>query len=402
MDCRVLTTGILDPERETSLDEVLATLELPTWRFQTKLGSGRAAEVIDLGVNGVRVTVMPTASSRAERSPDQRESAIFLELAEQVFDRFRPDVLLTYGGHPASLELMRRARQREIAVVFHLHNFGYSEPKGSDSKNDRRAFADVSAVIFPSEYSRRHHARLLGLDGPVIPDPIPLDRIVADNPEPQYVTFINPQLSKGVAVFAQIAIELYCKPPDIPLLVVEGRRTSEALARLPVDLSGLTNLHRMANTPDPRDFYRVSRAVLVPSLWGESPGQVPMEALANGIPVLSSDRGALPETLGNAGFVFTSPGRYTAHSVDIPAPKARTGSVGSAFPFWTVHDPDASETHLPVPSPPAPAGTGPSLTAPGIGGDWSTATYRHDRINPGDSHTSPKTSVIYYPFFQCT
>jgi hypothetical protein len=59
------------------------------------LGSGRAAEVIDLSVNGVRVTLMPTVSSRAERSPDAREAAIFLELAEQVFDRFRPDVLLT-------------------------------------------------------------------------------------------------------------------------------------------------------------------------------------------------------------------------------------------------------------------------------------------------------------------
>ena len=162
--------------------------------------------MIDLSVNGVRVTVMPTASSRAERSPDPRESAIFLDLAEQVFDRFRPDVLLTYGGHPASLELMRRARQRGIAVVFHLHNFGY---------HDRSAFADVSAVIFPSEYSRRHHARLIGLDGPVIPDPIPLDRIVADNPEPQYVTFINPQLSKGVAVFARIAFELNRKRPDM-------------------------------------------------------------------------------------------------------------------------------------------------------------------------------------------
>ena len=36
-------------------------------------------------------------------------------------------------------------------------------------------------------------------------------------------------------------------------------------------LSGesLTNLHRMANTPDPRDFYRVSRVVLMPSLWRE-------------------------------------------------------------------------------------------------------------------------------------
>ncbi len=122
IDCRVLTTGILDPERETSLDEVLATLELPVQGFQAELRPGGSAEVIDLGVNGVRVTLMPTVSSRAERSPDPRESALFLELAEQVFDRFRPDVLLTYGGHPASLELMRRARQRGIAVVFHLHN----------------------------------------------------------------------------------------------------------------------------------------------------------------------------------------------------------------------------------------------------------------------------------------
>ena len=111
-DCRVLTTGILDPEREMSLDEVLATLELPTQRLQAELGPGGSAEVIDLGVNGVPVTLMPTVSSRAERSPDPRESAIFLELADQVFDRFRPDVLLTYGGHPASLELMRRVRQR--------------------------------------------------------------------------------------------------------------------------------------------------------------------------------------------------------------------------------------------------------------------------------------------------
>ncbi len=98
IDCRVLTTVILDPERETSLDEVLAALELPVQRFQAKLRPGGSAEVIDLGVNGVRVTLMPTVSSRAERSPDPREAAIFLELAEQVFDRFRPDLLLTYGG----------------------------------------------------------------------------------------------------------------------------------------------------------------------------------------------------------------------------------------------------------------------------------------------------------------
>ncbi len=100
MDCRVLTTGILDPERETPLDEVLATVELPVRRFQAQLGSGRAAEVIDLSVNGVRVTVLPTASSLAERSPDPRESALFLR---KQLKRFMLDsnlqILMTSDYH---------------------------------------------------------------------------------------------------------------------------------------------------------------------------------------------------------------------------------------------------------------------------------------------------------------
>jgi len=135
-DCRVLTRGILDPERETSLDEVLATLELPAGRFQAQLGRGGVAEVVDLGVNGVRVTVMPTASSRADRSPDQRESAIVLELAEQVLDRFRPDVLLSYGGHPASPELMRWARSNRIEPRTTVDPIGPtpSAPRASGSR----------------------------------------------------------------------------------------------------------------------------------------------------------------------------------------------------------------------------------------------------------------------------
>jgi len=39
---------------------------------------------------------------------------------------------------------------------------------------------------------------------------------------------------------------------------------------------------------------------------------VAQEALANGIPVLASDRGGLPETLGDAGFVLTLPDRLFA------------------------------------------------------------------------------------------
>ena len=325
-DCRALTCGVLDYLQETPLDDMLATLDLPASRCQASLSRGQSAAVVDLHADGVRVTILPTASSRAERAPDSREASLFLDLAEQALERFRPQVLLTYGGHPVCLELMRRARARRTAVVFHLHNFGYS---------DRRGFTDTSAVIFPSEYSRRFYQRRLGLDGTVIPDPIRLERAVAVDPDPTYVTFINPQPEKGMTVFARIALELGRLRPDIPLLIVEGRGTSDTLARVPVDLSGLTSLHRMANTPDPRDFYRVSRVVLLPSLWRESLGRVAIEAMANGIPVLASDRGALAETLGNAGFVFTIPARYTQASNAVPTPREVAPWVATIERLWS-------------------------------------------------------------------
>jgi glycosyltransferase involved in cell wall biosynthesis len=234
-------------------------------------------------------------------------------------------VLLTYGGHAVSLELMRRASAGGTPVVFHLHNFGY---------NDRRGFDDAAAVLFPSEYSRRDHVRRLGLDGTVIPYPVRVDRVMAEDPEPTYVTFVNPQPEKGAAVFARIALELGRRRPEIPLLVVEGRGTSDGLARVPVDLSGLTNLNRMANTPDPRDFYRVSRVLLMPSLWRESLGRVAVEAMANGIPVLASDRGALPETLGDAGFVLTIPPRYGSSDPTVPTPREVAPWIAIVERLW--------------------------------------------------------------------
>jgi hypothetical protein len=57
-DCRVLSTGVLDYERETSLDEVTTTLELPAQRRRVVDGPERTAEVIDMTVpvEGPRAT----------------------------------------------------------------------------------------------------------------------------------------------------------------------------------------------------------------------------------------------------------------------------------------------------------------------------------------------------------
>jgi hypothetical protein len=78
IDCRVLCTGVLDYEPETSVHSVLATLGLAVTRFQAALSGKRSAEVDALTVNGVRFTVLPITSSRAERSPDRAEGVDLL------------------------------------------------------------------------------------------------------------------------------------------------------------------------------------------------------------------------------------------------------------------------------------------------------------------------------------
>jgi glycosyltransferase involved in cell wall biosynthesis len=328
IDCRVLSTGVLDFARETPLQSVLTPLNVPISRAAATLPGGRA-EVLDFNLRGVRVTLLPTASSRIERSSDDEESRAFLGLAEQVFERFRPQILLTYGGRQTNCELMKRARRRGIPVVFHLHNLAYT---GLDP------FADASAVLVPSEFSRRTYAERLGLECTAIPLPLNHERIVADDPDPRYLTFINPQPAKGLAFFARIAYELARSRPDIPLLVVESRQEVDSLDSVALDLSALTNLHKMANTQDPRDFYRVSRAILMPSLWQETFGRVAAEGLANGLPVLASDRGALPETLGNAGFVFHVPERYTPDSKEVPTREEVTPWLTTIERLWDDRD----------------------------------------------------------------
>ena len=72
----------------------------------------------------------------------------------------------------------------------------------------------------------------------------------------------------------------------------------------------------------------------MPSLWRESLGRVAVEAMANGIPVLASDRGALPETLGDAGFVFTIPERCTPSSGVVPTAQEVAPWVAAIERIW--------------------------------------------------------------------
>jgi glycosyltransferase involved in cell wall biosynthesis len=319
-ECMVFCGTRLDTAEEGSVEESLARQRIAYTVRPTEIG--RYQGFMFFTSHGkVPVVIFKNASTRGNWF-NVEEANAFLAACDVFLAQNRPDVVWTYGGDPASLAVQRLAKRLDIPVLFALHNFGYVNAE---------AFKMVDYVAVPSEFSRRYHWEKLGLACQVLPNIVNAQRVESPQREPRYLTFVNPEANKGVYVFARIAAELARRRPDIPLLVVEGRRQARALEQVGVDLS---RIKTVPTTHDPRSFYGVTRAVLMPSLWNESFGLVAAEAMLNGIPVLASSRGALPETVGNAGFLFDIPAQYTPETRLVPAAEEVAPWVNTIIRLW--------------------------------------------------------------------
>jgi len=257
---------------------------------------------------GVPVTAFDPVERPTAPEPTPAEEAAFIQVLREVQGQFGADILLTYGGHRLARGVMAEGRRIGMKVVFWLHNLAYRDPG---------FFNAADAVLVPSEFAGEYYRRL-GVDCVAIPGPVQADRVRCDRADRGFVTFVNPVPAKGVRLVAAVIRELADRRPDIPVLVVAGRGDVDGLARSGVDLSGVDTVHRMANTPDPRDFLRRTRVLLMPSLEEETFGRVAAEAVLNGIPVVASDRGALPGTVGRAGIVLPVPERLVHDHRAVP------------------------------------------------------------------------------------
>jgi O-methyltransferase len=85
-DCRILSAGLLDAEHDTPLDAALQAQGIPFTYADAELPGGRV-EVLDVEHNGVRATLLPTASSRAERAPTEVAGDVEVKLGFWFFVR---------------------------------------------------------------------------------------------------------------------------------------------------------------------------------------------------------------------------------------------------------------------------------------------------------------------------
>jgi glycosyltransferase involved in cell wall biosynthesis len=211
------------------------------------------------------------------------------EGAAEVMRRFRPDVGIAQGSGP--VPLAKALLATGLPTVLYLHDVEFDRLDG-DIPDDPRLL-----VLANSRFTARRAERELGVQAEVIPPLIRPEQYQVSTRR-ERVVFINPHPLKGV----ETALRLAESRPDIPFVFVESwalrpdrrKEYGDRAARLP-------NVEWRASSPDMREVYRHARLVLAPSIWEEAWGRIVTEAQVSGIPVLASDRGGLPESVGPGG-----------------------------------------------------------------------------------------------------
>jgi glycosyltransferase involved in cell wall biosynthesis len=241
----------------------------------------------------------------------------FVAALGHLLKQFTPDVLLTYGGTNTLMQCRGMVREKGAAVVIGLRNHGHFV---------QGALLHADRALAPSRWLADKYAAFFGRSIDSMPSPLIESEVLPDARDPVFFSFVNPAPHKGMMFFARLADEVSRQRPDIPFLVVDSHGTCQEMLRAAlkegVDLHARENIMLAEKVAHPKDFLRVTRAALVPSLWNEPSGRVAEEALLAGIPALVSNRGGLPETVGDGGIVLAIPDAIKPLPLRLPPPEA--------------------------------------------------------------------------------
>jgi glycosyltransferase involved in cell wall biosynthesis len=150
-------------------------------------------------------------------------------------------------------------------------------------------------VITVSEFSKHEIAETMGVDAVVIPNGVDLERFRPGGDKGDYALVVGTRIArKNLASLERVSEALVNKGVE---LVAAGSGRSYMRGET-------TSFRQLGYVPEdelPR-LYARARLLLMPSLY-EGFGLPVLEAMASGTPVVAANRGALPETSGDAALV---------------------------------------------------------------------------------------------------
>lgn len=238
---------------------------------------------------------VPRSGRLLQTRADERR---MVEFAVKMFEEFRPDVILTYGGAYFEREVVAIAQERSIVTALYLAHPGYQNAS---------TFDNIDQIFTDTETTRDLYVERLRLAPYAIGKFIDKPSV---NPamQRQFVTFVNPSAEKGVTLFYRIAELAAQTAPQLRFQVVESRATLMAAEqRTGMRFSALNNIHRVGLQRDMGEVFSRTKVLLQPSLWHESGARAAIEAMSLGIPIVATDRGGIPEVLAGAGIMITPP-----------------------------------------------------------------------------------------------
>jgi glycosyltransferase involved in cell wall biosynthesis len=211
---------------------------------------------------------------------------------------------------------------RRAAQVVTIHDVDFLRHPERTRREVRRDYPRLvgsharraDRVIVPSRYTAKEVAEALGvprdrlsLCPPGAPGwPTPVGRPLADNGHVLFMGTLEPRKNVGMLLGAYQS--LLRRHQNVPRLILAGSAVPaaqpwlEAVSRPP--LAGHVEHIGYVAEDDRQRIYSGARILVLPS-FNEGFGMPVLEAMTLGIPVIASDRGALPELVGDAGLLVS-------------------------------------------------------------------------------------------------
>lgn len=206
---------------------------------------------------------------------------------------FEPTAIIVQSGL-ALMPMVKASVESGYPTAIYIHNVELGQIAGT-------LIAHPSLLyIANSPFTADRLRALAGIEAIVLPPFIQPHRYIA--PETgNRVLFVNPAQIKGI----ETTLRLVEAHPDIPFTIIESWNIPDGWRDHLINrCRGFRNLEWLPPTRSMAEIFARTRLLLMPSLWEEAYGRTVVEAQLNGIPVIASNRGALPDTVGDGGVIL--------------------------------------------------------------------------------------------------